>query len=221
MDIQKQNHFKQVLLQERKAVLDTLKRMEEHQPHSASMREYTEELSAYDNHPADLGTEMFMTAMQGHLEDNEKYRLNEIDRALERIENGEYAICRGCGKEISEERLEILPEADTCMTCEKGEVALYDSDANRPVEERLLRAPFGRTHKNTDDYTGYDGEDAYQEVAKYNEVKNDPSFSTGDNQGVFDDFAPGIVEDVDNITEDYYKRQLPTTRREREEREGE
>lgn len=212
MDIQKKSHFKNLLLQEKKNILDTLKRMEDHQPHSASMKEYTEELSAYDNHPADLGTEMFMTAMQANLENNEKYRLNEIEEALQKIETDEYGICQGCGAEIAEERLEIMPEADTCMKCEEHEVALYDSDANRPVEEGLLRPPFGRTYKNDDDYTGFDGEDAYQEVAKFNEVKSDPSFSTADNQGVFDDDSIGIVERTDKITEGHYKQQLPETR---------
>lgn len=215
LNIQKKEHFKNLLLQEKKGVLDTLKRMEEHQPHSGSMKEYTEELSAYDNHPADLGTEMFMTAMQANLENNEKYRLNEIEEALQRIETDEYGICQGCGAEIAEERLEIMPEADNCMKCEKHEVALYDSDANRPVEERLLRPPFGRTYKGDDDYTGFDGEDAYQEVAKYNQVPNDPSYNTGDDLGVFDDYSSGNVQEVEKISEDYYKQQLPDTREDR------
>src|SRR5690554_5746263 len=126
--------------------------MEEHQPHSASMREYTEELSAYDNHPADLGTEMFMAEMQINLENNEKYRLNEIEDALQRIDNDNYGICKGCGTKIEKERLEIIPETSTCLQCEEHEVPLNDSDANRPVEERLLRSPFGRTYKRDDDY---------------------------------------------------------------------
>ncbi|SES65758.1 transcriptional regulator, TraR/DksA family [Natronincola peptidivorans] len=215
MDTKKQNYFQRLLLQEKQDILDTLKRMEEHQPHNASMREATEELSAYDNHPADLGTEMFMAAMQSNLENNEKYRLNQIDEALEKIEIGSYGICQGCGDEIAVERLEIVPETNTCIECEKGEIALYDSKANRPVEESLLQPPFGRTDKDDDDYTGFDGEDAYQEVAKFNEVASDPSFSTADNQGIFDEDSPGIVEGTDKITEEHYENQLPTTKEER------
>lgn len=212
MDTQKKQHFKELLLQEKQKVLNTLKRMEEHQPHNASMREYTEELSSYDNHPADLGTEMFMTTMQANLENNERYRLNEIDEALQRIETGEYGICRGCGNIIAAERLEIIPEADTCMKCEAHEVTLTDSGDNRPVEERLLRPPFGRTYKNDDDYTAFDGEDAYQEVAKFNQVPNDPFYNTGDDLGVFDDYSIGSIEDVEKITVKEYKEQLPGTK---------
>jgi len=215
LDEHKKKHFRDLLLREKERISETLRRMEEHQPHTASMREYTEELSAYDNHPADLGTEMFMTEMQMNLENNEKYRLNEIDNALQRIDNDNYGVCRGCGTEIEKDRLEIIPEATTCLKCEEYEVALNDSTANRPVEERLLRPPFGRTYKNDDDYTAFDGEDAYQAVAKFNEVKNDPSFSTADNQGIFDDDSIGVVEGTDKITEGYYKSQLPGTRGEK------
>lgn len=209
MDLQTQNHFRKLLLQERQEVISTLKRMEEHYPQNASTREYMNELSAYDNHPADMGTEMFMASMQINLENNEEHRLHEIDKALDRIDKGEYGLCQKCGDQIVQERLEILPEVDTCMDCEKDEVPLYNIDDNRPVEERLLRPPFGSNYKDNDDYTGFDGEDAYQQVARFNEINNDPSFSTGDNLGVYDEGDLGIVEEIDKITVEHYKTQLP------------
>ncbi len=43
--------------------------------------------------------------------------LKDIDNALEKIEKGEYGKCDICGKEISEERLIILPQAKTCDIC--------------------------------------------------------------------------------------------------------
>lgn len=46
-------------------------------------------------------------------------RLEHIDKALDKIEKGTYGICSKCGQPIEKERLEILPEADTCMKCEK------------------------------------------------------------------------------------------------------
>ena len=209
MDSKTQEYFKGLLLKEKQGVIDTLKRMEEHYPKNASMREYMNELSAYDNHPADMGTEMFMASMQMNLENNEEYRLDLIDRAIKRINHGEYGICLKCGEEISEERLEILPETDTCMKCEKDEVPLYNTDKNRPIEEKLLWPPFGRTYRDNDDYTGFDGEDSYQQVARFNEINNDPSFSTGDNLGVFDEGDLGIVEGTDKITVEDYIEQLP------------
>lgn len=43
--------------------------------------------------------------------------LKNVNNALEKIEKGEYGRCDICGKEISEERLIILPEAKTCNIC--------------------------------------------------------------------------------------------------------
>ncbi len=40
--------------------------------------------------------------------------LRGINKALERIKNNEFGLCRVCGKEIEEDRLELEPEADTC-----------------------------------------------------------------------------------------------------------
>lgn len=187
--------------------------MEKHHNKHASMREYTEELSAYDNHPADLGTEMFMVEMQGNLENHERYRITEIDRALGKIEEGSYGSCDLCGKEIPEDRLEILPEANICMSCAKEKLPLeaMQGDRGRPIEEKLLYPPFSRTNMDGKDYTGFDGEDTYQAVEKFNEIKNDPSFQGGNQQMVFDDDAPGIVQGVEKVTEDQYLEQLYTT----------
>lgn len=211
MDKNKIEHFKNKLLEQKKNTMNTLKMMEEHHPKDASMREYTEELSSYDNHPADLGTEMFMMSMQANLENHEKYRITEIDRALDKIENGTYGSCQLCGANVPEERLEIMPEANICMECAEGKLDAHKLVTDRPVEEEVLSPSFRTSNKDYDDYTGFDGEDAYQAVAKFNEMKNDPSFATGDHLGIFDDYNIGTVEEVENISEAYYRSQLPYT----------
>ena len=43
--------------------------------------------------------------------------LNQIRKALDRMENGEYDICEDCGNEIAMARLEVLPYANTCIAC--------------------------------------------------------------------------------------------------------
>ena len=43
--------------------------------------------------------------------------VDEIDRALERIENKTYGVCVPAGRRISLERLEALPYAETCVDC--------------------------------------------------------------------------------------------------------
>lgn len=44
-------------------------------------------------------------------------RLNEIDFALERLENGSYGVCEECKTPIEEAVLEIAPESRLCEKC--------------------------------------------------------------------------------------------------------
>ena len=43
-----------------------------------------------------------------------------VRRALERIEDGSYGTCTKCGDQISEQRLEVRPEAALCIDCANG-----------------------------------------------------------------------------------------------------
>lgn len=44
-------------------------------------------------------------------------RLAATDKALERIELGEYGLCSECTSSIASERLEALPAAIRCLAC--------------------------------------------------------------------------------------------------------
>ena len=43
--------------------------------------------------------------------------LTEVNRALQRIADGDYGTCERCGIAISEQRLEVVPNALECRTC--------------------------------------------------------------------------------------------------------
>lgn len=45
-------------------------------------------------------------------------RLNQIERALERVRSGGYGLCEDCGEPITPERLEWQPEATRCVGCQ-------------------------------------------------------------------------------------------------------
>lgn len=47
-------------------------------------------------------------------------RLGNINRALERIEDGTYGVCKVGGEPIEEKRLEANPAAETCMAHLEG-----------------------------------------------------------------------------------------------------
>ncbi len=49
-----------------------------------------------------------------------KAAVDEIERALVKIENGNYGMCEKCGKEIPRARLKVLPHAPLCVACKSG-----------------------------------------------------------------------------------------------------
>lgn len=44
-------------------------------------------------------------------------RLAEIQHALDKLMNGTYGLCDGCGGLIAPERLEVLPQTSFCLLC--------------------------------------------------------------------------------------------------------
>ncbi|MGI8664426.1 MAG: TraR/DksA family transcriptional regulator [Jatrophihabitans sp.] len=46
--------------------------------------------------------------------------LSEVDAALARLETGHYGRCLQCDREIIRQRLEILPMAALCMSCQRS-----------------------------------------------------------------------------------------------------
>lgn len=46
-------------------------------------------------------------------------KLQNINDALDRMDDGNYGKCEVCDKAISEERLELIPETKTCSDCKK------------------------------------------------------------------------------------------------------
>ena len=51
------------------------------------------------------------------LNDSERHRLEDIDRALQKIEQGRFGVCENCGEKISKKRLQAVPYARFCINC--------------------------------------------------------------------------------------------------------
>ena len=47
-------------------------------------------------------------------------QLEEVDRALAKVDDGTYGFCDGCGAAIPEGRLEVHPSATRCVACAAG-----------------------------------------------------------------------------------------------------
>ncbi|MDK2586172.1 TraR/DksA C4-type zinc finger protein [Romboutsia sedimentorum] len=118
------NKYKKQLLEEKQKLSKLISEMKDNtvfgDTTDHTSEKYTSgELSSYDNHPADIGTEVYMQDMQNSLTVHEAGKLDNIENALSKIENGNYGICEECQKQIDEERLDILPETNLCSDCAK------------------------------------------------------------------------------------------------------
>lgn len=47
--------------------------------------------------------------------------LDQIDAALQRIEDGTYGSCESCGNEVGADRLAAMPAAARCIDCASGQ----------------------------------------------------------------------------------------------------
>ena len=52
---------------------------------------------------------------------NAREMLAQIERALERIDDGTYGVCESCGNPIGKMRLQAFPRATLCMACKQRE----------------------------------------------------------------------------------------------------
>lgn len=83
-----------------------------------SENEDVSELSDYDQHPADMGTETFEREKDLSILEQLEAELSELQAALERIDNGTYGVDEVTGAPIDPARLEALPAARTNVDTE-------------------------------------------------------------------------------------------------------
>ncbi|WP_442603789.1 TraR/DksA C4-type zinc finger protein [Paenibacillus sp. KN14-4R] len=182
---------------------------------SNSLREASGELSAYDNHPGDTATELYEREKDIALQENYEEHLNEVNKALVAMQQGTYGICRTCNTPIDYERLQAVP---TTLYCKTHSPSQHSSD-RRPIEEEFLAPPFGRTSMDErSEWTGFDGEDAWQIVASWGN-SNSPAMSENrdvtsyDEMTIESDEADGYVEPFESfLATDLYGKQLSVVR---------
>ncbi len=162
------NDFKRQLEQEKNNLMNTISHIDDGGL-GVSLSESIEELSTYDQHPADVGTEMFERSKDFALREDTMIKVQAIEHAMQRMENGTYGLCEVCGGKIPLERLQAIPYTTQCIQC-RAQVEEPPHRKNvRPVEEDVLEPPFARTFNDAADINAYDGEDAWQDVARWQE----------------------------------------------------
>jgi len=99
--------LKDQLLAEQDRLENKIKQLAEFPDYGSNEDDNAKELADYESN---LG-----------LEEQLKYLLSKVKRALKSIDAGTYGKCRKCQKAIESGRLEIMPYAELCITCQKQE----------------------------------------------------------------------------------------------------
>ncbi len=97
MDKKKLKGFKDLLLQAKAAVLKELEVEQEYMV-------YNEEGDLVDIADSHINNQLI-----NRLSDLDREKLEQIDHALSKIEDGSYGVCEGTGKVIPEARLKAIP----------------------------------------------------------------------------------------------------------------
>ena len=104
--------FEALILEKRAAAVEDIDSMK-HQLEDA--REQAENDTAYSFHMADAGTDaMEREKLYLMIARQQKY-VGYLDRALDRVKNKTYGICKVTGKAIPKERLMVVPHTETSM----------------------------------------------------------------------------------------------------------
>ena len=109
--------FKDLLLEEKSTLegeLASIARKDETTSRYIAVPEKQEVPEADEN---DLATRTENFEERSALVESLGKRLDDVQKALDKIENGGYGKCQKCGSKIEEDRLEANPAAERCMGC--------------------------------------------------------------------------------------------------------
>jgi DnaK suppressor protein len=83
--------------------------------HDEPEEDSSAELSHFDQHPADAASDAFEREKEFSILDRVQAELDDVERALQRLDDGSYGTCQACGCVIDDERLTAVPAARFCV----------------------------------------------------------------------------------------------------------
>jgi len=109
--------FKDLLLERRRLLLGDLRTLEE------SAARNVPEVLENTSQMADFSAAREASDFSLGRRESETTEIQEIDDALERIDEGSFGFCEECAGRIAGDRLEAIPYARLCLTCKSAEEA--------------------------------------------------------------------------------------------------
>jgi RNA polymerase-binding transcription factor DksA len=83
--------------------------------HDEAEEDSSSELSHLDQHPADSASDAFEREKAFSILDQVQAELEDVERALKRLDEGSYGSCQACGGAIGDDRLAAVPATRFCV----------------------------------------------------------------------------------------------------------
>lgn len=112
LDDKTKQELRQRLLDEKRHLENQIERQNQ-DIHEMALDQANE--NTYSNHPAEAGTHLEDMDRTANIQLNLQETLEQVKRALERMDEGAYGLSEISGREIPAERLEVLPWATTLV----------------------------------------------------------------------------------------------------------
>lgn len=109
-------HFRNLILERRRSATEDIESL---RSQLADSREQAENDTAYSFHMADAGTDAMEREKLYMMVARQQKYVGYLDRALERIENRTYGVCKVTGNPISKERLEAVPHTEISIAAKR------------------------------------------------------------------------------------------------------
>ncbi|BBB15412.1 RNA polymerase-binding transcription factor DksA [Candidatus Rickettsiella viridis] len=107
MSVDQQSHFRRLLLQRKRMLLEDMGRTVHHlQDEGASLPDISDRATQEEEFNLEL-----------RARDRERKLIKKIEDALHQLDEGHYGFCDSCGVEIGIRRLEARPTATLCIDC--------------------------------------------------------------------------------------------------------
>ena len=110
-------YFRKLLLNEQAETLEEIDRIKDSLGNQNSMED--ERSSSQHHHIGDVGSEEQEKERLYLMNERNREKIEEINSALSRIDNGTYGVCEASGDKIDKERLKAVPYARNSITKEK------------------------------------------------------------------------------------------------------
>ncbi len=94
---------KEAMLQEKEKIEEKIAKLKKYPDYGTDEEDSLQELTDFESNLS--------------LDDQLEYLLKKINKALKAIEDGTYGQCRQCREAIERGRLEIMPYAELCVSC--------------------------------------------------------------------------------------------------------